>query len=1698
MKLNFKTFLVVVMLLLLGTFAKAQTPATISGTVAVNSQSCSGLGSLSVNLTAGATPYNLVNSDLSSLPLGAVVGGVNWTPTFTSGNPHYLQLTPPNNDKKGFISFATTALKPVAFTANFGLYVGNGNGADGTSFNYGKVNTSSGNYGEFGMLDSGLAIGFNDYSNKIIIYYNQVQLTTYNVSGTLNNSNWKSVSISVNTSGQLTIAHGGTTYCTNYQLPAAYLTDNKNNWQYGFAARCGGLNNLHAVNDVVIKDYTPMQYSVDGTNYFTNNSFSLAPGTYTAYARIGDNAYNANYNTTVNLGAHTIASGITATLSSTSPTSCAAQPTGTITISNVATNLLTLVPYDLINLSLTNNQLGGASVGGLGTSFTPYFGVNNLVLTNATNSIAGYIDFGNIVAQPNAFSASFDMFFGGGSGADGMSFNYGNLNTAGTAGTTAEEGMVNSGLAIGFNEHNNTIKIYYNKTVVQTYSVSVLQANYYKSVSVIVTQDGKLTLVYGGTTICSNYQLPAAYATDNKSSWHYAMAARCGGLNNNHIIRNVIIKDNEIQKIQYLISTSSIRSAADIWSTDTTFTGIALGQYTVYARIGNGNNCSLVNTLGTETITAPGSVAITGQPDTTTRSLKLNAVATTLSVTATGAGTLGYQWYSNTTASNTGGNAIIGATNASFTPPTSAEGTLYYYCAVSNACSQVSSAVSGSITIKTIFSESCIQAISAGNNNTIGIKTDGTLWAWGDNQFGRLGDGTVTEYAWMTGQSIDNNKKNPVKIGTASNWASIMTGGDHTIAIKTDGTLWAWGYNGSGQLGDGTNTQRNSPVQIGTATNWASISQLGSHTVAIKTDGTLWAWGSNAQGQLGDGTTTNRNSPVQIGTATNWKSIGAGSGHTMAIKTNGTLWAWGYNGSGQLGDGTNTNRNSPVQIGTATNWARISVGNSTTIAIKTDGTLWAWGYNGSGQVGDGTTTNRNSPVQIGTANNWASISAGTLHTTAIKTDGTLWAWGNNSSGQLGDGTTTQKNSPVQIGTANNWASISSGNYHTTAIKTDGSLWAWGSNQYGGLGDGTTANKTSPVQISSCFVCTPTASTFTATACGSYTWVAKGNKVYTASNNTDTIHLTNAAGCDSVVTLNLTITQAPTAFSYRINNVFTQNSSITPLSPSNVVSTITSGYDPYGVAVDTAGNVFVSDYSNYEIKKIDKNGNETTFYSTGIKKARGLATDKAGNVYVTNQYYNTVLKISPNGTLLNTYTGFNNPRAVAVDAAGNIYVTDNSNNQVKKINTSGTITVIGSGFVYPYAIAVDATGNIYVADYSGNSFHGKLKKMDTSGVISVLATGFDDCSSIAVDANDNVYVADGSFSNGVIKVVAPNGNISSIGSGFSKPTGVALDAAGNVYVADDNNYEVYKIDMSGGAVSSYSVTPSLPAGLSLNTTTGVISGTPTVASFAGVFMVTAHNCAGNTSAIVQINVVCTPTTSSNSIAVNASQLPYSWNGLTFTVAGTQTAHLTNAAGCDSAATLTLNVTAVSAKLNLTAYLQGLYLGSGVMTAAPFNADGVSSPTVADTITVELRNPDYSLAYSVSDTLSTTGQASLTFPGSAVGNKYYVVIKHRNSIETWSSDSILIGSTTSYNFSSGVSQAFGDNMVDDGSGVYLIYGGDINQDGSVDFGDYPDLDLGSSNSDVGYFATDLNGDSSVDFGDYPMLDINSSNSKVSFHP
>ena len=297
-------------------------------------------------------------------------------------------------------------------------------------------------------------------------------------------------------------------------------------------------------------------------------------------------------------------------------------------------------------------------------------------------------------------------------------------------------------------------------------------------------------------------------------------------------------------------------------------------------------------------------------------------------------------------------------------------------------------------------------------------------------------------------------------------WKSVSAGGyGYVVAIKTDGSLWGWGFNGTGALGDGTYVSKNAPTQIGTANNWLSISAGEAHSVAIKTDGSLWTWGENYWGELGDGTNIDKNVPVQIGTANDWQSISAGEHHVAAIKTNGTLWTWGKNSSGQLGDGSNNDENVPTQIGTAVNWKSVSAGSEITLAIKTDGSLWAWGNNAEGELGDGTFTDKNVPTQIGTANNWRDISVGSGMCLAIKTDGNLWAWGLNFDGRLGDGTLVDKNVPVQIGTANNWLSISAGKSNDPkAIKTDGSLWSWGDNTYGQLGDGSNNNKITPIAL----------------------------------------------------------------------------------------------------------------------------------------------------------------------------------------------------------------------------------------------------------------------------------------------------------------------------------------------------------------------------------------------------------------------------------------------------------------------------------------------------------------------------------------------------------------------------------------------------------------------------------------------------------
>ncbi len=337
-------------------------------------------------------------------------------------------------------------------------------------------------------------------------------------------------------------------------------------------------------------------------------------------------------------------------------------------------------------------------------------------------------------------------------------------------------------------------------------------------------------------------------------------------------------------------------------------------------------------------------------------------------------------------------------------------------------------------------------------SHTLEVRSDGTLWAWGYNGYGQLGDTTYT------------TRTTPTQVGTGNIWAAVAAGYNHSIALNTAGTLWAWGDNGYGQLGDGTYTNRTTPTQLGTDTTWSAIAAGYYNTFAIKRDGTLWTWGNNGNGQLGDGTYTNRTTPTQVGTDTTWSAVAAGLYHTLAIKRDGTLWAWGYNYYGQLGNGTYNTRTTPTQVGTDTTWSAVAAGLYHTLAIKRDGTLWAWGYNYNGQLGDSTNYTRTTPTQVGTDTTWSAVAAGYYHSTAIKRDGTLWAWGYNYYGQLGDNTNFNRTTPTQVGTDTTWSVIAAGLYHTLAQKRDGTLWAWGYNSDGELGDGTTVNKTTPIAV----------------------------------------------------------------------------------------------------------------------------------------------------------------------------------------------------------------------------------------------------------------------------------------------------------------------------------------------------------------------------------------------------------------------------------------------------------------------------------------------------------------------------------------------------------------------------------------------------------------------------------------------------------
>ena len=379
-----------------------------------------------------------------------------------------------------------------------------------------------------------------------------------------------------------------------------------------------------------------------------------------------------------------------------------------------------------------------------------------------------------------------------------------------------------------------------------------------------------------------------------------------------------------------------------------------------------------------------------------------------------------------------------------------------------------------------------VTAIDGGSNTTLAITNGGLVWGWGYDAYGQIGYGdNVTRktpaYVYATANTVN-----------LSNVTKIVSGNYFTLALKNDGTVWAWGANGSGQLGDGSTTARGIPVLVGGGyfNNIIDIAAGNSHSLAIKNDGTLWAWGYGGLANLGDGGNTDRYSPVQVkdtagtGYITNIIAAAAGRDFSYALKSDGTVWAWGTGSSGNLGDGAAVQRWLPVQVkdaagtGYLTNITAIALTKYYfALALRDDGTLWSWGTNGNGQLGDGTTTQRNLPVQVkdatgaGYLTGITAITGGSGHSMALDNTGAVWAWGTNGNGELGRYTTPGDNKlPAKVvdaagtGYLSGITKISGGYLHSLAVANDGTAWGWGYNVDGALGSNATGGNNRPVHL----------------------------------------------------------------------------------------------------------------------------------------------------------------------------------------------------------------------------------------------------------------------------------------------------------------------------------------------------------------------------------------------------------------------------------------------------------------------------------------------------------------------------------------------------------------------------------------------------------------------------------------------------------
>ena len=584
--------------------------------------------------------------------------------------------------------------------------------------------------------------------------------------------------------------------------------------------------------------------------------------------------------------------------------------------------------------------------------------------------------------------------------------------------------------------------------------------------------------------------------------------------------------------------------------------------------------------------------------------------------------------------------------------------------------------------------------IATGFNHTLAIQNNGTVWAWGYNLYGELGNNTTTEET--TAVEVLTSS------GTLSGVVDVAAGQNHSVAVDSTGNAWAWGYNQYGQLGTGNTTNSSVAVQMknssGNLTNIVAVAAGDNFTLALRNDGTVWAVGTNSNGQLGNGSTTQETLAVQVQTSsstylTNIVAVAAGTTHSMALDGNGNVWTWGGNASGQLGLGNTTQETYAQQVTAISGIVKIGAGASHSLAMTTNGaTVYAWGYNNDGQLGNNTVTQEDSPITMIGVSNAKSVAGGANHSVVLKNDGTVWTVGHNYVGELGIGSTVDQHEAVQVPGVSGILTIAARGDRTLMYTNVGTILGVGDDFYSGLGDGKVGYQLSPYSVTALSGVTQVSS-----ANNGYHSLAvtSGGAIYAAGWNNY-----GQLGNNSEVNSN-TFAQVQTSTGY--------------------LTGITAGAagSYHSLALTTSGgNVYAWGYGSYG--QLGNGSNSTQQLPVEVVNSAGaLANITAISA---GEYHSLALR--NDGTVW--AWGYNSDGELGNNT------TTNSNKALEVLNTSGTplsnIVAIAAGSLHN--LAVDSSGNLWAWGYNTDgelgdgttTHHLEAEQINLSGTTLKAAAG----------------------------------------------------------------------------------------------------------------------------------------------------------------------------------------------------------------------------------------------------------------------------------------------------------------------------------------------------------------------------------------